>query len=84
MVPLRTGRVFYAVAWAVSEGPDRLVLLWESSLMIGRSQSLQRKELCGAYRGCASLEKEHFKHHSGNIVDVLFLCITLTQLNARF
>ena len=24
-VPLRTGRVFYAVAWAVSEGPDRLV-----------------------------------------------------------
>ncbi len=27
-VPLRTGRVFYAVAWAVSEGPDKLVLLW--------------------------------------------------------
>ena len=31
-VPLRTGRVFYAVAWAVSEGPDSLdfcdVLLW--------------------------------------------------------
>ena len=23
MVPLRTGRVFYAVAWAVSEGSDR-------------------------------------------------------------
>jgi len=21
-VPLRTGRVFYVVAWAVSEGPD--------------------------------------------------------------
>lgn len=27
-VPLRTGRVVYAVAWAVSEGPDRSVLQW--------------------------------------------------------
>ena len=25
-VPLRTGRVLFAVAWAVSEGPDMLIL----------------------------------------------------------
>ena len=28
MVPLRTGRVFCAVAWAVSEGSNRLSILW--------------------------------------------------------
>ena len=27
MVPLRTGRVFCAVAWAVSEGSNRLLML---------------------------------------------------------
>lgn len=29
MVPLRTGRVFCAVAWAVSEGSHKLVILLE-------------------------------------------------------
>ena len=31
MVPLRTGQVFCAVAWAVSEGSDRLVILLRKS-----------------------------------------------------
>lgn len=34
MVPLRTGRVFCAVAWAVSEGSDRLVILLGSFVAV--------------------------------------------------
>lgn len=37
MVPLRTGRVFCAVAWAVSEGSDRLVILLGSLIMVVRT-----------------------------------------------
>ena len=33
-VPLRTGRVVCAVAWAVSEGSDRRLLLWEMVTLV--------------------------------------------------
>ena len=37
MVPLRTGRVFCAVAWAVSEGSNRLLIFEEALLVFGLS-----------------------------------------------
>ena len=45
MVPLRTGQVLFAVAWAVSEGPDRFVGNPE-----GDEVPTRRLRDCGVYR----------------------------------
>ena len=86
-VPLRTGRVFYAVAWAVSEGPDRLIQCEESTLMNERERELgvcRNGNLHSGVQRVLKLSENMLSPGIGKNLKALFLGIPSGQLSAGF